>query len=383
MPTIRAVVRLRPSKASETNYIECAERAGSKLELATLTYTDQFSAVLGSQSSQADAFKACGLPIVDATLSGRHTCLFAYGQTGSGKTFSMYGAEGGKNPSKLDGVVPAICAEIFRRKMDMEKRKEFKFELAATLIEVAGNSCIDLLGDPDAEGECPKVVLRGSELQGVRLEKVHSSRGLTQLIEAGMSKRKTGQNVTHGHSSRSHAFLTMHLEKKTLQGTRVLKTEVHTISLVDLAGSERGSSEDKAGSNINAGLLALGKVLTALKEGQSYVPYRDNLLTQMLRISLEKPDCMTFVLACINPGFEQFAETRNVLEYVHRATQVTTPETRSGRRRAPRTRLHGGDLIVTWRSHGGRMSVSRWLHGGYKAVTRRLYGGYTAVTWHR
>ena len=42
----------------------------------------------------------------------------------------------------------------------------------------------------------------------------------------------------------------------------------------------------------------------------------------MLRVSLEKPDCMTFVLACINPGFEQFSETRNVLEYVHRATQV-------------------------------------------------------------
>ena len=33
--------------------------------------------------------------------------------------------------------MPAICAEIFRRKQDMEKRKEFKFELSATLIEVA------------------------------------------------------------------------------------------------------------------------------------------------------------------------------------------------------------------------------------------------------
>eukprot|EP00966_Prymnesium_polylepis_P212288 4917446-Prymnesium_polylepis.1 len=101
----------------------------------------------------------------------------------------------------------------------MEKRKEFKFELSATLIEVAGNAIIDLWGD-DVDGECPKVMLRGGELHGVRLEKVHSSRGLTQLIEVGMSKRKTDQNLTHAHSSRSHAFLTMHLEKKTLQGTR-------------------------------------------------------------------------------------------------------------------------------------------------------------------
>lgn len=41
----------------------------------------------------------------------------------------MYGAEGGKNPSKLDGVVPAICAELFRRKQDFERRKEFQFEV--------------------------------------------------------------------------------------------------------------------------------------------------------------------------------------------------------------------------------------------------------------
>ena len=40
------------------------------------------------------------------------------------------------------------------------------------------------------------------------LEKVYSSRGLTQLIERGMSKRQTGVNVTHALSRRSHAFLT-------------------------------------------------------------------------------------------------------------------------------------------------------------------------------
>eukprot|EP00966_Prymnesium_polylepis_P031897 742074-Prymnesium_polylepis.1 len=97
MPTIRAVVRVRPSKTEETNYIECAERAGSKFEAGTLNYDDKFSAVLGSLATQGDVFRACGLPIVDATLGGSHTCLFAYGQTGSGKTFSMYGAEGGKN----------------------------------------------------------------------------------------------------------------------------------------------------------------------------------------------------------------------------------------------------------------------------------------------
>ena len=97
---------------------------GNELQAGSLDYTDKFTAILGGSSSQAEVFRVCGMPLVHATLAGRRTCLFAYGQTGSGKTFSMYGAEGGKNPSKLDGLVPGICAELFRRKQDMEKRKD-------------------------------------------------------------------------------------------------------------------------------------------------------------------------------------------------------------------------------------------------------------------
>ena len=129
----------------------------------------------------------------------------------------MYGAEGGKNPSKLDGVVPAICAEIFRRKQDMEKRKEMAMELSATLVEVQGAAVIDLLADPKDDGQQPTLIIRGSDVLGAMHMQVHSSRGLTQLIERGMSKRQTGQNISHSHSSRSHAFLTLHIAKKMLQ----------------------------------------------------------------------------------------------------------------------------------------------------------------------
>ena len=49
---------------------------------------------------------------------------------------------------------------------------------------------------------------------------------------------------------------------------QVIKTESTTISLVDLAGSEKFGKEGKrVGAFINGDLLALGKVLTALKEG--------------------------------------------------------------------------------------------------------------------
>ena len=130
--------------------------------------------------------------------------------------------------------------------------------------------------------------------------------------------------MTHAHSSRSHAFLTLHLDKRTLENKIVVKTESVSISLVDLAGSEKfdsASTQARQGANINAGLLALGKVLTGLCNSSSYVPFRDSLLTTMLRDSLEAPATVTYVLACLNPGLEQFSETRNVLQYVYNATQ--------------------------------------------------------------
>eukprot|EP00966_Prymnesium_polylepis_P086642 2005160-Prymnesium_polylepis.1 len=96
----------------------------------------------------------------------------------------------------------------------------------------------------------------------------------------------------------------------------------------------------------------------------------------MLRGSLERLDCVTFVLACCNPGFEQFSETRSVLEYVHRATQVAAPPHAAcrapcGSHRAPpphfspwrRLATLGGPRrereCASQRSHGSRRNGGR------------------------
>ena len=40
----------------------------------------------------------------------------------------------------------------------------------------------------------------------------------------------------------------------------------------------------KEAGNINKSLLTLGRVITALVEGQGHVPYRDSKLTRLLRV---------------------------------------------------------------------------------------------------
>ena len=68
--------------------------------------------------------------------------------------------------------------------------------------------------------------------------------------------------------------------------------KVSRISLVDLAGSERAVKTGAAGerlregSNINKSLTTLGLVIAKLAEQDKFVPYRDSVLTWLLKVYL-------------------------------------------------------------------------------------------------
>ena len=157
--------------------------------------------------------------MIDALLDGQQACLFAYGQTGSGKTFSLLGAEGGKNPHKLNGVVPQVVSELFRRFAGLENQG-VKYSIGASFVEVYDERIRDLCDDPDRYGNQPHLGIRETKdgpvfiSSGVRpvgeaTVPVHSSRSLLQVIEEAMEKRVTAVNDYHAHSSRSHALLTL------------------------------------------------------------------------------------------------------------------------------------------------------------------------------
>ena len=130
--------------------VDCEPRIGPWISLAEpnsdpgprLQFT---TSVLGGESSQRDAFVECAMPLLEAALGGQHSCLFAYGETGSGKTFSMLGAEGGRCPSKLDGIVPQLCAELFRRFASQTRQGEREYQIHATYVEIFAHRIYDLL----------------------------------------------------------------------------------------------------------------------------------------------------------------------------------------------------------------------------------------------
>ena len=188
----RVICRVRPpdEEKREDNHIKCEAHVGGYLEVSKPQREEsRFGVVLGPSCTQHEVYLSCGVPMVESALRGRDSLLFAYGQTGAGKTFSMYGAEGGKNPSKLDGVVPATVSELFRRTIGQEKDSAgaVKFALSATLVEIQGSNIFDLLAEPDRSGNQPLVKVLGSSLLGAKIERIYSSRALTHTIERGMA----------------------------------------------------------------------------------------------------------------------------------------------------------------------------------------------------
>ncbi|KAF9344944.1 kinesin-like protein Klp8, partial [Mortierella sp. AD094] len=111
--------------------------------------------------------------------------------------------------------------------------------------------------------------------------------------------------------------------------------------LVDLAGSERANSTGatgarlKEGANINKSLTTLGKVISALAEAsgapapkkgvkkppETFVPYRDSVLTWLLK------DCLggnskTTMIAALSPADVNYDETLSTLRYADQAKRI-------------------------------------------------------------
>lgn len=107
--------------------------------------------------------------------------------------------------------------------------------------------------------------------------------------------------------------------------------------MVDLAGSERANSTGatgqrlKEGANINKSLTTLGKVISALatasqatvgkgkKKAEEFVPYRDSVLTWLLKDSIGG-NSKTAMIAAISPA--DYDETLSTLRYADQAKKI-------------------------------------------------------------
>ncbi|KAK8094626.1 Kinesin-like protein [Apiospora hydei] len=320
---------------------------------------------------------------VNAFLQGYNVSLLAYGQSGAGKSFTM-GTSGPVEQTDLDrmGVIPRAATELFEKLEGPSKKSnrnsmsglrapqrysigqtspsgsatpaEKNWQLKATYVEIYNEQLRDLL----VPGETPQhergtVTIREDTkgniiLTGLRQMDIHSMEDLMNALNFGSTIRQTDATAINAKSSRSHAVFSLNLVQKKAksQGTEGVnkrhsvpveamtggETWVTTDSklhFVDLAGSERlkntGAQGDRAkeGISINAGLAALGKVISQLSSRShgAHVSYRDSRLTRLLQDSLGG-NAITYMIACVTPAEFHLSETLNTVQYAQRARAI-------------------------------------------------------------
>ena len=150
---------------------------------------------------------------------------------------------------------------------------------------------------------------------------------LARLVEANRSSRSHNLNE---RSSRSHCIVRASL---TQRGSGKVRggSQTSTFQFVDLAGSERIKKSEVAGAGrqeaikINKSLTALGRVVKALAGKETHVPYRESLLTVLLRDSLSGQSVMGVVI-CVASEPSHVEETLCSLRYGARMARVkSTP----------------------------------------------------------
>ncbi|XP_063042635.1 kinesin-like protein KIF1C isoform X2 [Engraulis encrasicolus] len=164
---------------------------------------------------------------------------------------------------------------------------------------------------------------------------VTSYSDIHDLMNCGNKARTVAATNMNETSSRSHAVFTIVFTQRRRDQMTSLDTEkVSKVSLVDLAGSERADSSGakgtrlKEGANINKSLTTLGKVISALAEMQgtkkrkaSHIPYRDSVLTWLLKENLGG-NSRTAMIAALSPADINYEETLSTLRYADRAKQI-------------------------------------------------------------
>ncbi|KAK9920725.1 hypothetical protein M0R45_029271 [Rubus argutus] len=231
------------------------------------------------------------------------------------------------------GVIPRAVRQIF----DTLEAQNADYSLRVTFLELYNEEITDLLAPDDhsrsSEDRQKKPISLMEDgkgcviVRGLEEEPVYTVNEIYTLLERGAAKRRTADTLLNKHSSRSHSVfsITVHVKEAAVGDEELIKCG--KLNLVDLAGSENisrsGAREARAreAGEINKSLLTLGRVINALVEHSTHIPYRDSKLTRLLRESLGGKT-KTCIIATISPCAHFVDETLSTLDYAHRAKNI-------------------------------------------------------------
>ena len=383
---INVVVRIRGKKIDENGSCSLLNILDDKsIQVENKTYFYDY--VANMNSTQEEMFLHCAKRICDNSLKGYNGTIFAYGQTGSGKTFTLLGPNitkysenrfnnnfsldninlemndlsqdndsininmnqknnmgiirksenGNQNLYYYDindqgiGLLPRIIYYLFNNSQKTEN-VEFKFKIS--YLEIYQESISDLLNPDSTRFVQLRDIGTSIILDGLRKLIINSPEEALRYIIQGNKLRHTASTLMNSESSRSHAVISIYIEKIISQKsnnnnnphtrTKIQKSVFH---IIDLAGSERQNKTGASGERtreagaINKSLLNLSIVIREIINNKKQIPYRDSKLTHLLRDSLGG-NAKTSIIAAVSPFDFNISETKSTLNFAQNAKKV-------------------------------------------------------------
>ncbi|CAO1636360.1 unnamed protein product [Parajaminaea phylloscopi] len=337
-------VRLDPPQLSSSASVSPIPSLVPSAADSSREKTYNFDNVFGPEADQGMVYQSIVTPVLSEVMRGYNCTIFAYGQTGTGKTHTMEGdlaSQVGTYSSEA-GIIPRTLYRLFHQ-LELSGNE---YSVHASFVELYNEELRDLLSTDSPkplsagglkvyDDKSKGVVIQGLEDTPMR----DAAHGL-DLLRRGSQKRQIAATKCNESSSRSHSVftLTLHTKETTAKGEDVLR--VGKLNLVDLAGSEnigRSGAENKRAREagmINQSLLTLGRVINALVEKSSHVPYRESKLTRLLQESLGGRT-KTCIIATVSADRSDLEETLSTLDYALRAKSIRNrPEMNSRMTRA-------------------------------------------------
>ena len=261
--------------------------------------------------------------------SGEMATLFMYGMTGSGKTYStniMFEAA----PHDLLAAAGTVNLIAY---------------------ELVGKRCFDLLGADKQQVHLRIGADGATHVQDTTVREAQSAQELHAFLKEASDRRETASTGTNATSSRSHAVY------------QLSNPNGGTLTIIDLAGNEGNietayhtKEQMREAAEINSSLMALRTCLAARASGKAHVPYRESMLTRVLRDALTRPDAATAVLCCVSPACSHMERTLVTLRSAVNLTGQKSPSKPVEEEIKDKGIVKGGpsdwdaDALATWLS---------------------------------
>nr|POE77339.1 kinesin-like protein bimc [Quercus suber] len=229
------------------------------------------------------------------------------------------------------GIIPRVLHTLFNKLGEDESEKS-ESSVKCSFIELYNEELRDLLSTDDHSklkiyDEANRNGRSTTMVQGMEESHIKTASKGIQLLREGSHKRQVAATKCNDLSSRSHTVFTITVYMKRTSETGEDFVSAGKLNLVDLAGSEniqRSGAENKRAVEagvINKSLLTLGRVINALVEKGSHIPYRESKLTRLLQDSLGGRT-KTCIIATLSPAKSNLEETISTLDYAFRAKNI-------------------------------------------------------------